>query len=793
MSEKIFERNIVDAYKNDMQTYAIALNRKQSVPEVRDGLKSVARRIIEIMFELGLSHNKGYVKCARVVGDVIGKRHPHGDTGTYDALVALANWYTTKAPLIDGSGNFGNMQGKGPAAMRYTECRLSEFADDCLLGDLYKSKDITDWVENFDNSDKEPEYLPAKVPLLLINGTFGLGIGMRSVIPTHNISEVIKATINLIKNPEAPVVLIPDHCMACEIIDTNWKAISNTGIGTYRVRGVVDIEYTKNGCPLLVIKSVPNNTTLFRVKSVSKDEGIIARVNEMAKDGTLPITDIQSDSNGNNLRYVIKLRKGSDPYYVRDYLYKHTKLEDTFSVNFEALNIIEGMRFSYKSYLEFFIEFNILLKIRSYAALHQKAKTEWRQYQLYIMVMESGEIDNIQNKIKKMKDVSAASKNEFKEWIIKKFKVTDIEASFIMNMDQMRTAIGYLPIYKKKCAELEQQFNEYFMKMNNDEIIKQEIIEDLIKFDKKYGGPRKCKVIKDTGDNIPRGEFKIVITENNFIKKIGVDDNINTYRGDTPKFVLKVENTENILLFDKMGKVFKLPIHKVALCDKNAQGYDLRLLIKNCTSELVSIMYEPSVIKLAKKVKKHFLVVVTRNNCIKKLDLEDFLAVLPSGILYTKLNPDDYVKDIAIIQDDLDIILYSDKKALSFNMSEVPHYKRTAFGVSAMNTSDPIDGISIIMPNSTDCIVVTESGRVNKFSIMGLKRSSRNKAGSSVIKLGKTDKISSIYGVNDDNILHIVGRNGNTDIPIKDIKSGSSASTGVKIITGDKVIKTKIL
>ena len=198
MAEKIIEQNIVDAYKTNMQTYAIALNRQQAVPEVRDGMKTVLRRIIDMMFEKRYSHNKGYTKCAKVVGDVMGSRHPHGQDSIYDVIVNNANWYATKVPLIDGHGNFGNMQGKDAAAMRYTECRLSEFADECVVGDLYNSKDIVDWVDNYNNTELEPEYLPVKVPLLLINGAFGMGIGMKVDISTHNINEVIDATINLI-------------------------------------------------------------------------------------------------------------------------------------------------------------------------------------------------------------------------------------------------------------------------------------------------------------------------------------------------------------------------------------------------------------------------------------------------------------------------------------------------------------------------------------------------------------------------------------------------------------------
>lgn len=951
MAENIIDRNVLDMYISDMQIYAIALNRKQSVPDVRDGLKTVDRRVItDMYFDKHLTYDKNYIKSAGTVGSTMEKYHPHGDcisssthvyctsgevytikelydktinedlygikifavdpktgeintaiahnfrigqytnkiyhielyteetnfTGVisctsnhpflnsdrefikaedleigmrlyclncitigslscivsnivieevdnepmydftvdnyenmlipmindegvinnficahnssiYDVLVKLACWWKTKIPLISGHGNFGNMQGDGAAAMRYTESKLSEFCCDAVIADLQKSKDIVDWVPNFDESAMEPEYLPCKVPLLLINGTFGIGIGMRAEISRHNPGEVIQAVLDVIKDPEAPVVLIPDHSMPCDIVDTNWKKICNTGFGTYRCRGRVDIETTKigrNEYQMLVIKSVPDNVTLSQSSGL-EDKGIVATIDKLIKEGKLTgIKDHFDDSKGTNMRYCIVLKENTDPKYIRDFLYKHTRLEDTFRENFEVLEGIKPMRMSFKSYIEYFIQFSINMKRRTYYSLLSQAKTKWREKQLYIMVIESGEIDNIQKKIKGMKDVSIEARNEFMEYLIKKFKVTDIEAKFIMNMDQMKTAKGYLKIYKEESKQLEADIQTYLNKLtDNDTSIKQEIVAELEYFKKKYNMPRVCRVVKDTGEDIPAGEFLVVVTENNKIRKMNVGTAVNSVRGDSPKFILKMDNRDNVLLYDKNGKIFKLPVHKINLCDKSMAGQDIRILIKNCTSDIITIMKESSVATLANKVKKYFLVVMTTAGCIKKMDLDDFLKVPPSGILYTKLLDGDSVKDIAIVPNSVDLVVYSHKKALRFDVeTQVPHYKRSALGVSAMNSKDGVDGFSIIGKDAQSIVVITKSGKMNKFDVTGLANKKRNQAGSSVIKLGKTDMIQNILGVKETDIIKIGTSTGVVEVPVKDLSIGSSISAGQKVL-----------
>jgi DNA gyrase subunit A len=788
--EKIYESNVVSEYRNDMSRYAIGANRRRSVPEVKDGQKIVARRAEYAMLELGCMSNKEHTKCARIVGETMGKYHPHGDTSIYDTIVNLANWYSIKEPLVTSHGNFGNMQGDGPAAMRYTGAKLSKFAEDCLLSELLQTRDVVDWAETFDNKNVEPEYFPAALPVLLINGSYGIGVGLRSEIPKHNLAEVIDATINLMHNPDAKVVLVPDQCMKCHIVDTNWKAISNSGNGKYRCRADIVIEMD-NDIPKLIIRSIPDMVTLISDKI---DQGVVSGITKMIKEGKLPqIARMYDDSHGNDLGYVIELRKGCDPNYVRDYLYKHTQLEKSFTVNFEVMDGIEPLRLSYKAYLQYFIEFRRMTKFRVYTSLYQQRMTDWTEKQLYLRVMKSNEIDDIILKIRHLKKIDNA---EFMEYLIKTLHVTDLEAKFIMHMDVMKLADAYADLYTEQCNKLKADAEIYLKKITNDDLIDKEIIEELQAFKVKYGKPRQCDIIKDRGESdIPKGEFKVVITENNYIKKLSPNDPINSYKGDNPKYAISAENTEYILLFDRNGKVFKYPVWKIPICDKNSIGIDIRILIKNLTSDIISMVYEPVITELSKKLKKHFLVVVTENNCIKKMDLEDFLTVTPSGITYTRLNENDFVKDIAMVPDILDVIIYSNHKALRVSMTEIPHYKRSALGVAAMNTKETIDGLSVIYPDATHVVVVTQSGRINKFDLAGFARSGRNKAGSSVIKLGKTDSIVSIYGVNDNNTLRIFTRAGSTDINIADIKVGSSVSAGEKMIAlkGDNIIKTKIL
>lgn len=790
MPEQIIQKDALSLYKEDMFRYGIETNRRRSVVDVRDGLKLVQRRILDVMYINEPCATK-FVKTASVVGTVMGKSHPHGDASIKDAIKPMVNWWEIGIPLIDTMSNFGSVQGKGAAAPRYTEIKLSDFCLDCVIGDLRKSRDVVDWVDTFDYRDKEPEYLPVAVPLLLIEGTYGLGVGLRAEIPKHNINEVIDATINLIKDPSTPVVLIPDHCMPCEIVEANWKKISNTGHGNYKVRGIIDIE-SKGDSSRLIIRSVPDRVYFDR--GMAEKGGVKYKILDMIKEGKLPqIIKVEDQTDNGVFKYVIELRKGSDPNYVRDMIYKHTQMEGTYTVNFEVLNGIEPLRMSYKSYLQFFIEQRIAVKFRLYANKFQEVNTRYHKIKSYVEVLESNILDQILTVIKKQKEINDEN---LIETLIKKFGLTDIQATFIINSTYKTRSKGYLDAYKKEMTDLEKKLDHYIIMLTHDGEIVNEIVKELQDFKKKYGRPRRCKVVKKNDINhIPEGTFNVVITENNYIRKLSPSDNILTVKMDNPKHIIKVDNTENILIFTTGGKVFNVPVHKIPITERNNAGTDIRILVKGLTSEIIKVMYLPKVKELANKAnEKYFMTVLTEGNTIKKLNLEDFLNVPPSGILYTKLNGNDKVSTVAIVEDKSNIVIYSDHKALCIPLTQIPHYKRNSLGVAAMDTKGKVDGFAPVELDNTDVVVITHSGKINKFSIAGLHISDRYRAGNNVIKLGKADSIHSIFCVNDKDIIKVTTKTDKIEIPVTSLQRGSSISSGVKVLNKtDMILKTEII
>lgn len=774
------------SYLEDMVRYSIIINRRRSIPDRKDGLKPVQRRILWDMYDHSHAISESSkVKCAAIVGSTMELYHPHGES-IYGSIPLMAQPFLKKIPLVNSKSNFGTIMGDGPAASRYTEAWLSKFAIENVIGALSVSREVVDMSPAFTNKTTEPDYLPVKVPLLLINGASGIGLGMKVDIPTHNLNEVIDATLRLMDNPNADVVLIPDHCLPCNIIDTNWKAICNKGNGKYRARGIIDISEDKSGRPIITIKSLPNNVFT---------NVIVKQVNDLIVKNRFPqISDID-DASKKTVNIIITLKKGSDAQFVREALYKYTDCESTYSVNFEVIDGVNPIRMSYKSYLQSFIDFAMANKFREYCNEMQRVKTRYHQLDAYIKVLKSGEIDNI---IKMIKKQSSIDDNYLIEYLIKKIGLTDLQATFIINANIKQLSIGYLKKYEDEAKKLSALEKEYVQKIIDDSFIKDEVRNDLIEAKNRYGAPRVCKVIKVSDDsNVPKGTFKLVVTENNYIRKIGENDPVNIVRGDIPNFVMKVDNTENILLFDNKGKVFKLPIHKLPIMARSDMGLDVRGIIKGLTADIIAILYEPGIKQLARLKTKYYVTIVSENNCIKKLDIEDFLTVPPSGIIYTKLNDGDSVKDIQVIADNLDAIIYSGHKALRVSSKDIPNYKRNTLGVSAMNIrgAEKIEGLSVIYPDSTDVVVITKSGKLNKFNISGLGVDKRNKSGASVIKLSSGDSIKSIYGVSDKDIIHIVTTAETMDVPVSSIQSTSSISSGIKIVATktDKIIKVEII
>lgn len=780
--QKIDKVPVYDQYRKDSILYAIEVNRRRSIPDYRDGLKQVHRRIIDVMYsvEKCLTHT---VKSSAIVGSVMKKSHPHGDVAIYQSMKPMANWFECNLPFIISQGGFGSFQGDGMSASRYTEAMLSPFALDCLIGELKESKKVVDWVKTFDERSTEPLYFPVTVPMLLIQGAFGLGYGMKVELPKHSINDVIDETIKVIDNPNHKVRLIPDQAMKTLLEKSDFKTISDKGAGRFAIRGIIEID-SMNGYPRLRIMSTPDlvylNTVIEKIEELIKNKQLIG------------IKDMYDESREDQMMYSIILAKGVDPYYIRSVIYKRTEMRKTFNVNFEVLDGDFPIRMNYTEYIQSFILLRRTIKYRLYCNKLKIANTKYHEKDAYIKALKSGKINEIIDIIRKQDTVND---EELVNYLKDELDITDLQAKYIISANIKTLSIGYLNKYIEEAEQYLKEIENYNMIIHDDNYILNEIKNELKYYKKKYSKPRNTILIDSEDDDIPKGEFNIIITDNNYIKKAPVTTNVNI-KGYSIKQVLHVENNKNILIFDKLGRVYKLPVHKIPLGERNNPGIDIRLLIKNLNSDIVKAVYEPLLEQLSNDELKYYLVMITTKGNIKKMDLFDFLTVVPSGLIAFKLDNDDTIKDLSIVHENFDIIVYSDDKATRFNMQEVPYQKRNNKGQKSMQTDKFIDGMSLIIPNSTDIIVITEKGMINRFSIAGLPYIGRNKPGVDVINLNKGDKIKAIHTLNDNgNILTVMTANTVHEIDINNIPVGSSISSGNKIIPvpqGDVIIKTHI-
>ena len=484
MPEKIIERNMLEEFFDNYRTFAMYCEFQRSVPGCKDGLIPVYRRIVHCAWEY--CHASQFMKCANIIGATMQHDHPHGDQGIKTGLYSLINWYQTKYPLFTGQGNFGNTYTNSGASERYTEAKLSPFCYDVVLDEVIKYKGVVDWIDNYDKRTKEPLFLPTKVPLLLLNGSMHMAVGDKVDVPSHNINEVIDQIIALIKNPRHKVVLVPDHCQKCEIIDTDWADISKRGFGLYKVRGIIEIKdyFGKNkkyfGRKVLAIRSCPNLTYLGK---------IMTSIEKLVKDNKLiGIEDTEDESEVDDMNYILILRPGVDPNFVRESIYQNTRLQNTFRVNFKVFvddgENVYTQRMNYTEYLQNFIMYRMMTKLRFYELRHQEIETRLHVVENYIWAMESGKIDDeVLSMIRKQKVVDD---DALMEALIKKCKITDLQAKFIMNMETKKLSMGY---YKKFCAErdeLKKKSDECKYIITKDGALQQAIIDELMEIKAKY-------------------------------------------------------------------------------------------------------------------------------------------------------------------------------------------------------------------------------------------------------------------------------------------------------------------
>ena len=702
---------------------------------------------------------------------------------SYSSIVTLAAWYKNKIPLIYGHGNWGNLMGDSAAAQRYTECALSQFGYECIIGELSESPNVVNWQDTYKRDKiKEPEYLPVKVPILLVNGCAGIGVGLVSNILPHNLAEVIDATIMVLRDPTSNPILVPDFCQACEIIDTDWVGINTTGSGKVKVRGIIKEEKDKKGDITLVISSLPDNVTTTQVY-----ESILNQVEKKQLPMVKDVFNLLDDYEKPHIR--IQLKQGADPAYIKQVLYAKCGVQKTESVDFQVVapNGIDIRRMSYKEYLLSFIDQRMAIKFRLYCNKLQKLMTRYHYVYAFTRVLESGQIDSIISMIKKSKD----TEEQMIEKVIKLVDVSDIQAKYILQANLAKLSKANLLRYKEECKELVKTIESLKQVVLDEKgvYIKAEIEKELLDIRAKYGTPRLCKVIsKEEGSNIPKGIFKIVVTERNFIRKVPDVDKVGVVRKDNPKFIIRVDNVDNILLFDNKGKVFNLPASKIPISDKNSPGTDVRALVRNLTSDIIAVFDEEILKKISKSRNKHYFTVLTKSNTIKRLDIEDFLTVGASGLIYSKIRPEDEIVNVSLVANGLDLVVCSDRKALRMRSNDVPLYKRNATGAKAMTTNEPMEGLTVIYPDSSFIVAVTRNGKFNKFEINMFSCHARGGKGQNVLKLDATDNIFGIYAANDNDIIRLITSEGIEEVRVADIKLKSPIASGTKMVKTKGVI-----
>ena len=778
MKENIENVNIEIQSREDMKVYAIYVARFRAIPDTIDGLKPVIRRILWCA-----AHDcKGsIVKTAAILGEVIKSYNPHGDSSVHTAIRNMINEFSTKYPTMKGIGGWGSKVNSNIAAPRYSHCGISKFSIDIFMRDIMEDKRATDWMNNYSNTKKEPVYLPARIPTLLILGQMGIGVGMKSSIPSHNLGEVIDVTIQLVKNPRAKFCLVPDECMPCEIIDTDWQKINETGKGNYIAQGIVDIGEYKNH-PALYVRSLPDFTfyesireSIIKLKESKKMPYIVDLISRTK-------TDLKSLDNKTKFEEIIVLQKGSDPNFVKEFLYSNTQMRQTRQVSVIVLDNNQLKGYGYRQYLLGFIDFRRAAIARSLNARLQKCNTLIHERIPYLKLFNSKDCDKI---IAAIRSQAGTNDQKLIEYLIKKLHITPLQASFLIDLKLKNLSKGYLQKAAEDAKRYQEEANTIMDILLDPKKIDKVLIDQLLEIKTKYNTPVLRRMLsKGEASGIAPGTFKLVFTKKNFIRKLGENEMIGSLGTDEYNFSLISENQDNVMVFSSLGKVFKIPVHKIPLTAKGSNGMDIRLLNKYATSNMCCAATESLLTAFSQKSKMHnFIFVCTRNGYIKKIDIADILTAPTSGIIYSKVEEGDYVQSILFGPDKMDLMLLIGNKVLRVPGKQIPYLKRSTRGSRISTGTALVDSMSFINPNCQDLIVVTMSGMVNKLGINTIEPSNRGRAGIKVIKLKTGDKIISVLpALPNSSLVVYEGGRSNTVINIEDIPYGTTAGTGVKLL-----------
>ncbi len=720
--------------KNSFLSYAMSVIVARALPDVRDGMKPVHRRILYAMDQIGVYHDRPHKKSARIVGDVIGKYHPHGDTAVYEAMVRMAQDFSYRYPLVDGHGNFGSVDGDPAAAMRYTEARMSKLAFE-MLRDL--DKNTVDFQDNYDGSEQEPAILPARYPNLLVNGATGIAVGMATNIPTHNLVEVIDGVLALIENPDISIdglmeyIPAPDFPTGGIIMGGQQvRKAYQTGTGTIIIRSKVKIETLKNGKQEIIITEIPYQ--------VNKSK-LIEKIAELAKDKIIDgVTDLRDESSRKGMKIVIELRRDANVNVILNNLYKLSQLQITYGINMIALDKGQPKVLNLKQILECYLEHQVEVITRRTEYDLNKAKA--RLHIVEGLLIALANIDEVVRVIKSSETTEIATKS-----LIEKFILSEIQAKAILDM-RLQTLTGLqvnkLEDEKVKLIELVADLEDILARHERKMEI---IVAELKEIQRKYGDKRLSELdfssdldVNDE-DLIPVEDVIVTITNKGYIKRMRVDSYKAQKRGgkgitgtkmqgdDFVERVIYTSSHDNLLFFTNLGKVYTLKAYQIPAASRISKGLPLVNILPFEEGERLA-----TVINIQSVEQGGYLVFATKFGGIKKTELIQYKNIRSTGIRAIVLNEGDEVIEAALTNGQKDIILGSSNgKAVRFNESLVRSTKRAASGVKGIKVAENEKTIGMCVVNSEEdeIIILTSNGYGKRTSVEDFKVKGRNGKG----------------------------------------------------------------
>ena len=794
--DKVQEVDLKKTMEESYIDYAMSVIASRALPDVRDGLKPVQRRVLFSMIELNNGPDKPHRKCARIVGDTMGKYHPHGDSSIYGALVNMAQEWSTRYPLVDGHGNFGSVDGDGAAAMRYTEARLSKISME-MLADI--NKNTVDFVPNFDETEKEPVVLPARNPNLLVNGTSGIAVGMATNIPPHNLREVIYAVVKIIDNiieenretdieELLKIVKGPDFPTGATILGTRGiEEAYRTGRGKIRVRAVTNIETLPNGKSQIIVTELP-----YMVNKARLIEKIADLVKEKKIEG---ITDLNDHSSREGMRICIELRRDVNANVILNKLYKHTQLQDTFGVIMLALvnNQPKVM--------------NLLEILKHYLAHQEDVVTRRTKYDLnkaqeraHILEGLLKALDNIDRVIQ----IIRGSRNTqiAKEGLIQEFALTDVQAQAIVDM-RLRTLTGL------EREKLEGEYKELLEKIKklqailaDRNILLRVIREEILLIAEKYGDDRKTAIGFDDydismEDMIPNENTVITMTKLGYIKRMTVDNFRNQNRGgkgikgmqtvqdDYIDELLMTTTHHYLMFFTNLGKVYRLKVYEIPEAGRTARGTAIINLLQLQAGEKIT-----AVIPISEYKPDQYLLMATKCGLVKKTSISEYENVRKTGLAAIALRDDDELIEVKITDNKKDIILVTKYgQCIRFSDTDVRSTGRVSMGVRGINLSDGDEIIGMQLNTQGDyLLIVSEKGMGKRTSIGEFTPQNRGGKGVKCYKITeKTGNVVGVKAVNEDNEVMMITTEGIIiRISCSDISILGRITSGVKLMNLDE-------